>query len=162
MVADVRDLTALLPPHDVFREGEAYFDALVLHSSDLVAVIDANGTALRASPTHVLTYHTGSLVGRNMLELVHPEDRSQARATLDRAAAVPDQPFEAGVRLRHADGTWRFFDVTVTNHLGVPGVRGFVVNGRDVTDRQCAQDILRDGEARFRRIVEQAPDVIYR
>jgi len=162
MVADVRDLTALVQPHDAVREGEAYFEALVLHSADLVAVIDANGTALRSSPTHVLAYPAGALVGQNMFELVHPDDLSRARITLKHAAAAPDQPFEAGVRLRDVDGTWRFFDVTVTNHLGVPGVRGFVVNGRDVTDRQCAEEILRDSEARFRRLVEQAPDVIYR
>src|SRR5580704_10979215 len=140
MVADVRDLTALVQPRDLAREDEASFEALVLHSADLVAVIDANGTALRSTPTHVLAYPAGSLVGRNMLELVHPDDLERARITLQRALAEPDQPFEVGVRLREIDGTWRFFDVTVTNHLAVPGVRGFVVNGRDVTDRQSAEE----------------------
>src|SRR5580704_17411773 len=108
MVADVRDLTALVQPRDLVREGEASFEALVLHSADLVAVIDANGTALRVTPTHVLAYPAGSLVGRNMLELVHADDLARARSTLKLAAAAPGRPFEVGVRLRETDGTWRF------------------------------------------------------
>jgi diguanylate cyclase (GGDEF)-like protein len=42
----------------------------------------------------------------------------------------------------------------VTNHLEDPAVRGFVVNGRDITDRRHAEDVLRESEARFRRLVE--------
>ncbi len=162
MVAYSRDITTQQEAREALRESEAHFKALVRHSSDLVAVVAVDGTLLRPTPTHVLAYPEGSLVGRNVLELIHPEDVELARSTLERAAAVPNRAFGIELRVRETDGTWRSFDITVRNELEDPAVRGFVVNGRDVTDRHYAEDVLRESEARFRRLVEQAPDVIYR
>jgi signal transduction histidine kinase len=46
-------------------------------------------------------------------------------------------------RLRHQDGRWLWFQGTITNLLHVPGVRGIVINCRDVTARHAAHDEVR-------------------
>jgi PAS domain S-box-containing protein len=76
MVAYARDITPQHEAREALRDGEAHFKALVGHSSDLVAVVDADGALLRPTPTHVLAYPEGSLVGQNVLALVHPDDVS--------------------------------------------------------------------------------------
>jgi diguanylate cyclase (GGDEF)-like protein/PAS domain S-box-containing protein len=61
------------------------------------------------------------------------------------------------LRLQHADGTWRWFEATVTNHRNDPDVRGLVSNLHDITDRKQADEALREAHERFRSAFENAP-----
>src|SRR5205807_8664688 len=49
-------------------------------------------------------------------------------------------------RVRHADGSWRNFETTVTNLLHDPNVEGLVLNSRDVTYRQRLEKELRHAQ----------------
>ena len=46
-------------------------------------------------------------------------------------------------RVRHRDGSWRVFEVTVSNLLHDSVVQGVVINARDVTERKRAEEELR-------------------
>jgi signal transduction histidine kinase len=48
--------------------------------------------------------------------------------------------------VRHADGSWRNFETTVTNLLHDPNVEGLVLNSRDVTDRHRLETELRHAQ----------------
>ena len=47
------------------------------------------------------------------------------------------------------------------NRLDDAGVRGVIISYRDVTESRRAEEALRDGEARYRQLTEQASDIIY-
>ena len=64
-------------------------------------------------------------------------------------------------RLRHKDGTWRHIESVGVNRLDDPGIRGIIINYRDVTESRRAEEALREGEARYRQLTEQATDIIY-
>src|SRR5690606_28631375 len=59
-------------------------------------------------------------------------------------------------RCRHADGSWRWLESTFTNLLHVPGIEGFVINARDVTDRRQSEQAIRESEERFRSAFDDA------
>ena len=84
-VAVARDVTEQLDTQDALRHSEAHIRALVQHSSDLLAVVDADGILTSPSPNAILGYDNGSLVGCNTFELLHPDDVDAGRATLARA-----------------------------------------------------------------------------
>ncbi|MBV8719821.1 MAG: EAL domain-containing protein, partial [Chloroflexi bacterium] len=46
------------------------------------------------------------------------------------------------IRMRHADGSWRDFEVVATNLLGQPAIRGIVLNCHDVTERKLLEHQL--------------------
>jgi diguanylate cyclase (GGDEF)-like protein/PAS domain S-box-containing protein len=132
--------------------------ALLQHSTDLVALCDAEGRITYTSPsvTRLLGYQPEELRGSLCFDLLHPDDHARVAAsfaakTLSRAENAPVE-----MRLRHRNGAWRTMEATSTNLLSDPLVRCMVVNAHDITERVEAERAYREGEARFRSLIEAA------
>ena len=94
--------------------------AIVSLSSDGLVVVDADGTLRFASPAadSMLGYAPGATVGRNVFDLVHPDDQVAALEGFDSTMSSPDsRPLPLLVRLRRADGSWLQTEIIGTNHL---------------------------------------------
>jgi diguanylate cyclase (GGDEF)-like protein/PAS domain S-box-containing protein len=90
------------------------------------------------------------------LELLHPDDRPQIRATIERAA-VDGMPYTVEHRIIRPDGTVRTLACAgqvLTGDDGRP-VRMLGI-GQDVTDSQRADAALRESQERTRLIVDAA------
>ena len=76
--------TELREREDELKRSEQRFRALIENSSDAIALIDEHATILyaSASTTRVLGYTPEEFVGRNGLDLVHPDDRNRVQDTL--------------------------------------------------------------------------------
>jgi len=128
----------------------AHLRALLGHASDILVVLNADGNLLVWMPNHALGYPDDAFVGGAPLDIVHPGDHGRANAVLTQALDRPGYPVGAELRLRHADGSWRRFEIRVTNQLHDPLVRGIVINGCDITERRSAEEKLRAMEAEVR------------
>jgi|GEM_PF-133031 len=125
------------------RDNEARFRSLVQHSSDVIAVVDpTEGATIRyisPSVTRVLGYATGSLDGRQLTALLHPEDVGRAERLLADAVVRTGATAPTEWRIRHQDGRWMFVEAVGTNLVHEPTVRGVVVNTRDITERKSLE-----------------------
>ncbi len=144
------------------RRHERRFRALVENSSDLVSVIGPDGRASFVSPAsfRLLGVPEWEMVGEHPFARMHPDDRYEASALLDRAWAVPGLREQVEARLGHRSGDWRWFEIVTENLLDEPEVAGMVIHARDITDRKEAQLRLVASEARFRSLVQHASDVV--
>ncbi len=79
---------------------------------------------------------------------------------MGRAFTEPGVHGPVMVRVRHADGSWRYLEAIGNNLMHNPAVRGVVVAGRDVTERVLAEEALRHSDERFRALVQNLSDVI--
>jgi PAS domain S-box-containing protein len=115
--------------------SEEYFRALVEHAQDIIGVLNADGSVKFVSPAVelVLGYAQGDLIGRNVVDLVMPEDLPQIDAL---QLTGPPIPRTVALHARHKDGSYRDLEVTGHNLLRVVEVRGIVLNARDVTARK--------------------------
>ena len=64
------------------------------------------------------------------------------------------------LRLRHADGTYHWFEVRARDLSSDPEIVGLVVNAREISDRKAAEQLLATSEARFRALVQHSSDVV--
>ena len=116
---------------------------------------------VRCSARDQLGLEPDELVGISAGAFVHPDDRGVAA---DRLVAMLSEPESTSapldLRLRHADGTYRWFEATGTNQLADPSIRGLVISLRDITERRASEAALRLSEERNRSIVEAAADAI--
>ena len=166
LAAHFNEMTAALRGHpevEALRSSEVWFRSLIEHGMDLITVIGADGRFLYASPavTRLLGYRQTELIGQLGFDYVHPDERARVQAALARALGGAAGEVREEYRLRHKDGSWRYFESVVTNLMDEPIVRGLVVNSRDVTERRVAEETL--GRERFLvdTLMEHVPDSIY-
>jgi diguanylate cyclase (GGDEF)-like protein/PAS domain S-box-containing protein len=128
---------------DDLVRSETRFRSLVQHSSDVIVLLDWNGSVRYVSPAvaRVLGYAPAALTGQPFEHIVHPDDAPGWREALRRVVAERVQtPLDC--RLQHRHRSWRHAEILATNLLGEPSVGGVVLNVRDVSERRVLEDEL--------------------
>jgi PAS domain S-box-containing protein len=125
------------------RRSEEYFRALIENVSDIITILDGQGIIRYESPSirRILGYEPTELIGRNALELIHPDDAqmiANAIAQLNQAFEPTPAP-PAEFRFLHKNGFWRDFEAIGSSQLGNASVKGIIVNSRDITERKQAE-----------------------
>lgn len=127
------------------RQQEQRFRSLVQHASDLTLIVTADSTVTYVAPAieRVLGVRPDDAVGSPAFAHVHSDDLPVVRQALEQCAAAPRRVLSCEARFRHADGSWRWLQITSTNLLDEPSVRGIVCNAHDITQARDLQDRLR-------------------
>ena len=113
---------------------------MVRDSNDIMAIVDAHGRLSYASPAteRILGLDIEPLIGRDVFELIHPDDRYRALESFQTVMSNAPGSERVEFRLRHADGGWRIVEALATNLLEDPAVQGIVISARDLTERRRA------------------------
>lgn len=154
------------------RRSEERFRALVLHASDAIVVVSANGTVEEVNPDRGLfgPRPADAIVGHSAFDWVHPDDVGGLETALAELLEAPQsttvQTFRIVPTLAKIEGSgpnpfadkrrWRWIEAAATNMLDDPIVDGIVINYRDVTERIEAQ---RDAQ-RLIEVLEATEDLV--
>ena len=149
----------------MWRESADGLRDLADRTGDMVLICDLDGTITYASPAASgFSYPPEALVGKDLVEFVHPEDVAATRAAVQQvlvlaeSAAMGDsaEPGAAGdtgrfsCRLRAVDGTWRHVECAVLMYRQPAEPAQMLVTARDVSDevalrQQVAHLTFHDG-----------------
>jgi PAS domain S-box-containing protein len=178
----VRDITELQQALEAGREGERRYRALVeaLQESEAryrrllesvtnyvytVEVRDGRPVATRhGAGCEALTGYTAEEYAANpllWLSMVYDEDKPAVTAQAERVLGG-DGPRQLEHRIICKNGTLRWVRNTSVPHFDSQG-RLVAYEGllADITDRKLAEATLKDSEARYRTLFEQANDAIF-
>jgi PAS domain S-box-containing protein len=156
-----RELAERRAMERALRESEAQYRELFENANDIVYLHDLKGrfTAANKAAMQATGYSRQELLGMNVDELIVPEHRELAhKMTAQKLAGHSGSSYELVIRTK--DGRHRIVDVhsrLVTRDGAPVCVQGIA---RDVTDREEAARSLRASEARFRGLLESAPDAM--
>jgi PAS domain S-box-containing protein len=142
-----RDVTADKERAEELTHRTAERDRVWRLSQDLLVIAEADGTlaAVNASWTTLLGWSEAELVGRTFVEFTHPDD---VAPTLTVFAAIFDSPLSKPYeyRLRHRDGTYRWFAWTAAFEDG-----RVYASGRHTTAEHEAAAELAEAQAQLRQ-----------
>jgi len=129
---------------------------LVEESTDIVAVVDADGTVtyVNRAVERILGYEPAELIGDDGAEYAHPDDQETMREAIEALRTEPNETRTVELRLRRADGSWCWIEAVVRN--GTDDEGGVLVNGRDITDRKERESELVTTKQRMELALEGA------
>lgn len=142
--AELNDLIRIRPQPSNQGVDVQLGTALVEWTSDLVLMLGTDTTILYANSATrtMLGFEPSEWVGRSGLDLIHPDDLADASRALADAAAVSGADLPHLLRVARADGSWCHVELVANTLVGVPGMDAIVVNARDVSEKQQANERL--------------------
>jgi PAS domain S-box-containing protein len=145
------------------RESEARFRALFEHASDLIiaAALDGAIISVNRATEETLQWPREALIGRNIRELITPDSFARGEERMRRVLGGEKLPKIFGLEAVRRDGNvvplegWaRLLRDAEGRPVGHEGVY------RDITERRLAEEAVREGEERYRNLVDNASDSI--
>ncbi len=148
VLAVTRDITDRKNAEDSLRQSEELFRALVEKSSDGIAIVEPDDRIRYLSPAanRILGYEQVDMIGKNVREMLVPEDRIDFTRRFRAAVEAPGGSAASTLRARARDGSIRHLEITVTNYVGDPSIAGYIINFRDVSDRLVLEEQLRQAQ----------------
>ncbi|HUF38954.1 MAG TPA: PAS domain S-box protein [Anaerolineales bacterium] len=134
-LAIIADITEEVHARSELLRSERRFRSLIENSRDVIALIDEKGTILEESlgVVAVLEYTPEELVGKNVFDTIHPDDRENAAGLFSEILVEPGAMRTSQVRALRKDGSPVWVEAIGKNLLTDPDVGAVVVNYRDVS-----------------------------
>jgi two-component system, cell cycle sensor histidine kinase and response regulator CckA len=158
------DVTAQKLAERALRESEENYRSLVTNMQDVVYRCDLDGNLVFTTPSaaRLLGYNSvDDMIGKNFATSFYynPEDRDLFLEELTKNGKVSNYE----VVLRRKDNTKviittnsQYYSDSRGNVIGVEGVY------HDITERKQAEDALRESEEKYRSLIENMQDAVFR
>lgn len=132
-----RDVTDREEALKALRASERQLRCIIENVSDVIGIVDAEGRLQfhSSSMERLLEYRSEELAGHRLAEFVHEDDADRANEFFEEQSS-PDAPTRTiDFRIRHSDGSWRWFSIVARPIVRSGETESIVINGRDITDR---------------------------
>jgi PAS domain S-box-containing protein len=154
-----RDVTGYWRAEEVLRTSEEKYRRLFEGSSDIVLVADTTGRIEDANlaAIHLIGYTADELRSLSLFEIVAPAGRRAAELALTQMRQRGSTMSVLTVLTRTGKNVTL---ETSTSIIRVGASQKVLVIGRDITERQLAEQRVRESEHKYRRIFEASGDAI--
>lgn len=143
--------------------GETLHRKLIEEVSDIVTIVDADGTMTYVSPSveGTLGYEPEELVGEVGYDYQHPDDREAVADAIEALREDPTVTRTIETRFRRADGSWCWIEAKLQNRIEDPEIDGVLVSSRDISDRKEREKQLHDVALEYETLLESVADGIF-
>ncbi len=139
-----RNITERKLAQNTIKHNEEKLRGLLQNISDIITLVDESGviTYVSASVTEILGYQEDEVLGKNIFELIHPDNLAEAFAELQRSLPHPGYNTTLELKVLHKNGHYVYIEARGTNQLYNPLIKALLINCRDITERKEAEKAI--------------------
>ena len=127
----IRDVTSQKKQEEQSRQNEEFFRSLIEDTSDVIAVLNRDGTLRHESPSiaRCLGYDPAQMAGKPFSAIVSDDHQPLFRQVFDEVLMTPGLVRPVRLQVKSMDGKPRIMEGIISNLYGNPVIDGVVVNG---------------------------------
>ena len=154
------EITVRKQAEEALKLSREHYRALVENISDVIFEVDSSGVILyfSAPGKDIWGYDWEDIVGKNFIELVHPEDQEILIKRFVELGAGLEKPLVYRLKNKAGEFKWVRTKTKPKIEKGTfVGASGTLI---DITDQKLAEEELRESEERYRAISEYSNNAI--
>lgn len=157
-VLSLRDVDQEVAANAALAQAQEEYRLMAENAASIVSRTSVNGITEWVSPsvTHILGWQPAELIGRPIIDFVHPFDAVNVRKAQQQATAGETASMKT--RMMHKSGGWHWFAIylkALRDHTGE--VTSRVAAWRDIQEDQFLRQELAASEAQLRIALDAAP-----
>ena len=124
---------------EILEKREKHLSLITDNMMDLITRNDAKGAYQYVSPSamKILGYDPQNMLGKNILDFVHPEDTEKFKSCFQKSVSEYSSPEDIEYRYKKADGEFIWLETIGTPIFDSANiVQGFVCGSRNIDDRK--------------------------
>ena len=142
-------------------ESEEKYRLIAENANDIIGILNRefNFEFTNEHATfNILGYKASEVVGKNVLEFLHPMDTDKGMKAL--LKGLYDKEGMTEIRAKHKDGSYIWLEVKGRVFVDKNGKNKGILVARDITYRKEAELKLKKSEERFRKYFKGGPNFI--
>ncbi len=175
----VRDISPRKNLEQELKDSHRKLSSIIRSVPDIIYRLDTHSCITYISDTiREYGYQPQELIGKNIFDIIHPEDRSKALYRINERRTGERRTRSFEIRLKAKNKKYVPFDVHATGiyieptflieaegiySTDIPEARSFLGSqgvARDITERKITEKILQDSEQRLKSILSSMMDTI--
>ncbi len=159
-----RDITERKQAEEALREKEEKYCTLVEQTTDVVYEVDRTGKFTYCSPRmqDIFGYSSEEFIGKKPIDLMSPAEQENNTPMFQDTIMSRNSIYLSDIKFPDKRGVIRLIEINgrpfFDEHNNFAGYRGIF---RDITERQKAEEALKESEERYRTLAEGAHDPIF-
>jgi two-component system, NtrC family, sensor kinase len=139
-IAQIQDITLRKRGELALSESEGRWQTLLAHLQEIVVLVDLSGLVTYTTPSiqQWLGYEPEELLGTQLLDQIHPDDREGVGRTFE--DVQPGEPRSVTHRVRHRDGGWHTLQSTLISLRDDPTIRAVLIASVDITEHVAIEE----------------------
>jgi PAS domain S-box-containing protein len=158
------DISEIKKSASLLNASENRFRALIEKSTDGTAIVTREGKPVYLSPSieKLLGYTEEEILKQEVFSTLHPDDISGIQDLLLKCSNHPGMTFSGKpIRALHRNGTWQWFEFTVTNMLHNPHIKGIICNFRNITEKVQAEKEKEFDRSNMEALINNTNDMMW-
>ncbi|MCF7928735.1 MAG: PAS domain S-box protein [Spirochaetales bacterium] len=154
IISTIRDISARKKAEKELRQTSALLQNITDNMFDLVSLTDLEGNFTFVGKSHrILGYELEYLIGKNVLEFVHPEDLPRIKTQFEDFLGAAEAFRKVEYRYRCTDGSYIWLETLGRKLFDDNGkTRELIFSSRDISENKAYIENLRESEERYRYI----------
>jgi len=145
------------------KKTEDRLTSILDNSGDLFSIVDDKFKFEYINEEAYITtlgYTSEDLMGKQRLDILHPEDLEQAMKAGLFQKLEQGQVVEYELRTKAKNGEWYNIDSRGQKFIDEDGKTKYFLIGRDITFRKQAEQKIKESEEKYRHLFENSPNAI--
>ncbi|MFO7728204.1 MAG: PAS domain S-box protein [Desulfonatronovibrio sp.] len=155
----ITDISERKQSQEEMKESKQLLELITNNMFDMVSLTDLDGNFEFVGKSHeILGYDTDSLIGKNVMDFVHPDDLSRIKNELSDFIKLEKDGRKVEYRYKCKDNSYLWFETMgriIKKNNSYP--KKLLFSTRDITPRKLAEEKLHRNESLFRKVFEILP-----